>query len=135
MSVSLSVLQVSSYQPMKAPLLLAQNIAALLKRDGLKQKDLADWCHHSEVWISAILTGKRDVALRDMDRIADLFNLSAYQLFLPGISSRTERRKYDRRSGVERRIGHAHRGMQMAASDINLHRPRRVAGGSDHPKP
>lgn len=121
----LSSYGVSSYPPMKAQRLLAENIAALLRERGQKQKDLAAWCRHSEVWISAILSGKRSAHLKDLDRIADFFGIATYQLFQPGISRFTERRKgVERRTGHDRRVGHAFRIMGDVASDIESARKR-----------
>lgn len=111
MNDALSPLDLRFY-PMKASRLLAENVTALLKARGQKQKDLAQWCRHSEVWISAILAGKREAQVKDLDRIADFFGLATYQLFQPGISPLTERRVGpDRRSGSDRRIGQAQRAM------------------------
>jgi transcriptional regulator with XRE-family HTH domain len=101
---TLSPLGLGSYAtPMTARRLFAENLAALLKARGMKQKDLAQWCHHSEVWISSILAGKRDVQLKDLDRIADFFGYSPYQLFQPGIARSSERRVGERRTGRDRR--------------------------------
>lgn len=109
--------------------MLAENIGALLKARGQKQKDLAGWCRHSEVWISAILAGKRVAHMKDLDRIADFFALATYQLFQPGISQVTERRsRKERRSGHDRRVGHAFRMMGETASDIEAARRRLNAG-------
>lgn len=107
---------------MKANRLLAENITTLLKGRGQKQKDLADWCGHSQVWIGAILSGKRDARLQDIDRMADFFGIATYQLFQPGISTLTERRLMERRAGRERRIGYPQRGMHIAERDIYMHR-------------
>lgn len=98
---------------MKATYILKRNIESLLTARGLKQHDLAVWCRRSDAWISKILSdtsnprNDRGVPLRDLDRIADFFGLAAYQLFQPGISPLTERRKgADRRSGRDRRVSH-----------------------------
>lgn len=110
---------------MKAERMLAENIAALLKARGQKQKDLAVWCRHSEVWISAILALKRVAHMKDLDRIADFFGIATYQLFQPGISRFTERRSgKDRRAARDRRVGHAFRIMGDMASDIDSARKR-----------
>lgn len=110
---------------MKAELLLKQNIAALLRVRGLRQVDLATWCHCSEAWLSKILNGqgseKRGLPVVYLDRIADFLGVSPYQLFQPGISPATERRKMvDRRKGTERRIRHQQAGAGMRASDLHL---------------
>lgn len=96
---------------MKATYLLKRNIEALLAARHQSQHDLAVWCRRSDAWISKILSdtsnpkAERGVPLRDLDRIADFFGIAAYQLFQPGISPLTERRKVaDRRSGRDRRL-------------------------------
>lgn len=83
------------------------NIAALLRGRHLHQKDLADWCRNTESWISKImkLESSREFPLKYWDRIADFFGVETYQLLQPGIASQTERRKAERRSGKERRVG------------------------------
>lgn len=83
----------------KAHHLLKQNIDALLKARGQKRKELAAWCRRSEGWLSQIFTDDdRNLPLKYLDRIADFFGVTTYQLFQPGISPLTERR-----SGTERR--------------------------------
>lgn len=86
---------------------MKQNVAALLKGRGLTQKDLADWCHKTQTWASKILdlNSPRVFPLKYWDKIADFLGVSTYQLLQPGISSVTERRKTQRRSGKERRVG------------------------------
>lgn len=95
---------------MRAHRLLAENISGLLRARHLRQHDLAMWCHHTDVWLSYILSGKREPQLKDLDRIADFFGVPTYQLFQPGMATATERRSpVDRRTGRERRISHATR--------------------------
>lgn len=90
---------------LKSHLLLKENIDALLSDRHLRRKDLAQWCRRSESWLSQIFTSpERNVPLKYLDRIADFFNVSVYQLFQPGISQRFERRKAERRSGKDRRL-------------------------------
>src|SRR5581483_7669242 len=89
---------------MQVSRLLAENVTALLKIRGLTQADLAQWCRHSEVWVSQFLSGKRDWKVHDLDRVADLLGVPVFQLFQPGISRRAERR-----SGVDRRHAREHR--------------------------
>lgn len=91
---------------MKAHHLLKQNIDTLLQARRQKRKELAAWCRRSESWLSQIFTDdERNLPLKYLDRIADFFGLSTYQLFQPGISPLTERRNGgDRRSGQDRRI-------------------------------
>lgn len=105
---------------MHAKRLLADNIRALLRARGHSQHDLAMWCRNSDVWLSFILNGKRGVSLEDLDRIADFFGLETYELFLPGISSLTERRTRQRRSGLERREGHKERELRYLRMAISL---------------
>jgi hypothetical protein len=85
---------------------MKQNVIALLKGRRLAAKDLADWCRRSESWISKILKldSTREFPLKYWDRIADFFGISTYQLLQPGISSITERRQGDRRTGKDRRV-------------------------------
>lgn len=123
---------------MKADRMLAENISALLRERGQRQRDLAQWCHHSDVWISAILAGKRAAHMKDLDRIADFFGIATYQLFQPGISRFTERRSgKERRAGRDRRVGHTFRVMGEVASDIESARKRldvKRGLASDKPK-
>ena len=113
-------------QSIKAARLLAENVSALLARDRLDQHDLAQWCRHSDPWVSDFLRGKRNWTLADLDRVADFFHMVAYQLFIPGISHRTERRSgVDRRSVKERRMGQAQRFMMHTAKEIDGKHPRR----------
>lgn len=111
---------------MRATRLLAENIAALLRARGHKQGDLAVYCGHSDNWIHKVLAGKQNVSVDDFDKVADFFGIAAYQLLQPGISPLTERRKRERRSGRERRVGHAHRAMLQLQGDIEAARPRRT---------
>lgn len=85
---------------------MKQNVLALLKGRRLTQRDLAQWCRRSESWASKILEldSTREFPLKYWDRIADFFGISTYQLLQPGISAVTERRKGERRSGIERRV-------------------------------
>ena len=123
LSVPLSDCVISVYGPMKAQSLLAQNVEALLKSRGLKQVDLANWCRKSEVWVSQFLGGKRSWKIKDLDRIADCFGVATYQLFQPGISTLTDRRRRDRRSGRERRQSFAQRSMLPVGEHIAAFRP------------
>lgn len=92
---------------MHAISLLRQNISAILVARRESQTALARWLGKDRSWINKFLNGHREVQLKDLDRIADFFGIEAYQLFQPGISHLTERRKKsDRRSGLDRRQGH-----------------------------
>lgn len=99
-----------SQQHMKARLLLARNIHAILTARKQSQTSLAVWCRKKVSWINKILSGQRPMHIDDFDRVADFLGIGVYQLFLPGISALTERRKQtDRRAGKDRRIGHVDR--------------------------
>lgn len=100
----------SGMQSMKARLLLARNLHAILTARGQNQTDLAQWCHKKSSWINKILAGTRPLHIDDFDRVADFCGLNVYQLFSPGVSHLTERRRLvDRRGAKERRIGHVNR--------------------------
>lgn len=104
---------------MKALRLLAENISALLKARGHSQHDLAQWCRHTDVWLSAILSQKREIQLEDLDRVADYFGLVTYQLFQPGIARSTERRVSERRTNKERRIAQNSRAMLELRAELD----------------
>lgn len=97
---------------MKASVLLKHNIDTLLKARHQTRHDLAVWVRQStdakkvDPWISQIFTRPdREFQMKYLDRIADFFGIAVYQLFQPGISPLTERRKgRDRRGGRDRRI-------------------------------
>ena len=111
---------------MKAVRVLSENIQALLRARHQSQHDLAQWCRHSDPWLSAFISGKREIQLADLDRIADFFGIATYQLFQPGISQLTERRTHqDRRSGRDRRISHAQRQMVAVQAEMDRLHPRR----------
>lgn len=88
---------------LRADLLLAENIRALLHHRRIDASALAVWCNHGDAWISKIINGERGVQLKDLGRIADFFGLTAAELLSPGISPLTERRHTQRRSTTERR--------------------------------
>lgn len=109
---------------MRADRVLAENISALLRARGQKQRDLAFACGKTETWISSILRGERHFRIIDFNTIADFFGIAVYQLFQPGISPLTERRKgRDRRNGRERRISLAQREMMTMRDSIEAARP------------
>src|SRR5262245_18701883 len=90
----------------RAENVLRENLRSLLLHRGAEQKDLAQWCGHAKSWINKFLNGSRGLAVDELDRLADFFGLTAHQLFQPGISPMTERRKgTDRRTTNERRLG------------------------------
>lgn len=97
---------------MTAATLLKRNIDTMLKARNQTRHDLAFWCRKSDAWLSRILDEKlkgteaRGLPLKYLDRIADFFGITAYQLFQPGISAISERRSgRERRGGADRRIG------------------------------
>jgi len=84
---------------------MRENIEGLLRERGRTQYSLAMWLSHDKSWINKFLRGQRQMQLKDLDRVADFFGLETYQLFRPGASTDTERRRgRDRRTGHERRI-------------------------------
>lgn len=91
---------------MKATFLLKHNITTMLKARGQTRHDLAFYCRRSDAWLSKLMSDEnRNVPVKYFDRIADFFGIATYQLFQPGISPLTERRRgSDRRSGQDRRI-------------------------------
>lgn len=93
---------------MKAQFLLKQNIDTLLRARGQRRHDLAQWCHRTDAWLSQIFReDRRELPQKYLDHVADFFGIATYQLFQPGITPLTERRKADRRSGRDRRLSRA----------------------------
>jgi transcriptional regulator with XRE-family HTH domain len=117
---------------MRAARLLAENVSALLKKKGMKQTDLAQWCRHSDVWVSQFLRGERNWQLDDLDRVADFLGLDTHELFRPGIAAETDRRVAQRRVNPERRVGHAVRNAVELAARIDPSRARKESG-REHP--
>lgn len=105
---------------LRADYVLRQNIQTLLHSRKETQSDLAKWMQKDKTWINKFLLGKRGLQIKDLDRIADFFGLEAYELFRPGISSLTERRKKDRRQGQDRRISKDQREL-LALAPRRLH--------------
>jgi transcriptional regulator with XRE-family HTH domain len=85
--------------------LLLQNLRILIEERRVTQRKVAAWVGHHETWLSKILREERGLSLEEIDKLAEFFGLTGYQLCSPGISSMTERRRGDRRSGRERRHG------------------------------
>lgn len=100
------MVEIYRVSPLRANLLLKQNIDGLLQDRGYTRKDLAQWCHRTEGWISKIFRRpEREFPTKYLDRMADFFGLQAWQLFQPGITRASERRKrIDRRQRAERRV-------------------------------
>jgi hypothetical protein len=117
---------------MKANTLLKHNIDTILRARGQSRKDLAFWCRRSESWISKIFRSeRRELPIRYLDRIADFFGIAPYQLLQPGISAVTERRRRERRTGRDRRLGHKQRELVLLRDAIDHARPTR--GWKDTP--
>jgi len=98
---------------MKALALLKHNIDTLLKTRGHSRRDLAGWVRQStnkrliDPWISHIFTNPdQDIPAKYLDRIADFLGVDVHALFQPGLSTATDRRKGERRSGQDRRVNH-----------------------------
>lgn len=120
----------------KANRILKQNIDALLRRDHLNRKDLAQACGNKESWISKIYrdpTEKREIPLKYLGRIADLFGVEVYELFQPGRwTTQSDRRSgFDRRTGQERRVGHKMR--ELGALRAELEAAQAPVGGKGKP--
>lgn len=121
---------------LKANRLLKHNVDTLLRLRHQSRKDLAQWCHKSESWISKIFREeRREFAVSQLDRIADFFGLATYQLFQPGITKSAERRhRQDRRVGTDRRVGQTGRLIEILQPELNKV-PRLAApsrGGVSH---
>lgn len=110
------------FERVKANLLLKRNIDAILSARGQSRRALARWCRKTDdakadSWASHIFGPKgyhtREIPTVYLDRIADFFGVTVYQLFQPGISPLTERRK-----GVERRTRRDRRINQVLASRV-----------------
>jgi hypothetical protein len=115
-------------QDLKALHILRQNVRVLL----LKRRE-------SEALLSAALGFKHRSSLNKflnndragfqlwrLDRLAAFFGLPVYQLFQPGISPLTERRRSgERRCGQDRRISHAQRQLRAVATELESVRPQR----------
>lgn len=91
--------------PLRAVNQLRENLKALLAGRHIDQKALAFALRRHPTWINKFLKGTRTISMQDLDGLADVFGLSAFELFRPGISALTERRKgLDRRTGRDRRV-------------------------------
>lgn len=87
-------------RPLRADLLLVQNIRALLDGRREDDKSLAIWCGHSSAWLSKIMSGERRMPIQELGKVADFFGLTVSDLFQHGISPLSERRR-----GRDRRLG------------------------------
>jgi transcriptional regulator with XRE-family HTH domain len=104
---------------LRADLLLARNIRALLNRRGVEDSALAAWCGHRPAWLSKILSGERGIQVKDLGKVADFFGLDIHQLFFYGIDPLLERRKAERRSGKDRRDGEHRRSTDRERALLN----------------
>ena len=59
---------------------LGQKVASLRKKRNLSQEDLAELCQLDRTYISGIERGKRNVALRNIEKIAKALNVSISEL-------------------------------------------------------
>lgn len=87
----------------RADYLLAENIRTLIAARGVDAGDVAMATGHGSSWISKVLNGDRGMRVVDVGKVAAYFGLTIAELFSPGISAVTERRRVSRRSGNERR--------------------------------
>lgn len=99
--------------PWKTSEQLRQNITALFAARKETPSQLAFALKKHRSWMTRFLNGERhELQLKDLDKIAEFFGVATYQLFQPGISALTERRRAtERRSGRDRRVGHTQRAM------------------------
>lgn len=119
---------------LRADVLLIENIRTLLSVRRIDDSALAMWCGHKPAWISKILSGGRGMPLKELGKVADFFGLTVCELFSPGISPLTERRKRQRRQAHDRRSGAERRGVGRPEvhPDVDPFPPR--DGGRPHPK-
>lgn len=91
--------------------LMKANIDAFLRARGLNRRGLARYVlrthdERADTWISKIMKAEnenREFGMEYWPRICEYLGVSVYQLFQPGFSVETERRKTSRRSGRDRR--------------------------------
>ena len=133
-SVSPNMVSICGMQ-LTAEEILRMNIEALRKRDGLSMGALGRLVGHRSgaAWLGRILDPpqnhkeRRGMRLPDIIKVASVFGLEPYELFRPGLSApgAAERRKHqrrtleDRRSGVDRRIGHTGRLTAQLRAELN----------------
>ena len=61
--------------------ILASNIRARRKAQGLTQENLAEMVNTASTYIAMIESGKRTPSFKMIERIADVFNVDASELF------------------------------------------------------
>lgn len=113
---------------MKALALLKHNIDTLLKQRGHSRRDLAGWVRQSnnkrliDPWISHIFRNpEQDIPAKYLDRIADFLGVDVHTLFQPGLTSETDRRKGERRSGRDRRVTHLRNQARAVLAPASAH--------------
>lgn len=105
---------------------LRENVRELIRVRGVQQNDITFALKKDPTWLSKFLQGQRPIHITDIDALAEFFGLSGYQLCQPGITAVTERRRQERRSGGERRIGHVKRHLVKVADEVQRAHPRQV---------
>jgi hypothetical protein len=88
----------------RADLLLAENLRTLIAARRVDAGDVALACGHGAAWISKILNGDRGMRVQDVGKAAAYFGLTVSEIFSPGISAMTERRRRTRRAHLDRRV-------------------------------
>jgi hypothetical protein len=121
-----------SLMAMKALPLLKANIAALLVVQKKRPIELARHCRRSKSWMSHVMNiPTRNVEWKDLDRIADFFGCSAYDLLTPGFASHHGERRsgFDRRTVQDRRLLPSQRAM-LTPDALAAHLEKRAHGES-----
>jgi len=72
------------------PTRLLPNIRGLLKARGLTQRDLGAAIHLGQAAVSTRLTGRVDLTVREVDRIADFLGVGPYDLVYADLSDASE---------------------------------------------
>lgn len=86
---------------------LRANVKELIRVRGFTQQEVAIAAEVDATTFSKFLNGKdeREIQLWQLDKIAELFDMAVYELYLPYLPGvHAERRKGDRRSGRDRRV-------------------------------
>ena len=83
--------------------IIRRRMQALLDKSGYTRKDLALYLGKQPSWSTEFFNGHHGVTLKDLDRVARFFGVSVPQLFeLDGYRFR-DRRRGQRRGGVQDR--------------------------------
>ena len=88
---------------MTPDMILVKNIRTLLDARHIHDGALARHCGHSPPWLSKIMKGERQVALRDLAKIGAFFAVPVSDLLSPDLIVDLERRQLDRRRRPDRR--------------------------------